>query len=277
MLYGLAVRSWSFTIEEQPETCIGVNLAFSGGTPPYTITFLHVPDVSPGEVGNLSSWASGAAQPFIFHQTYPASAGGVGVPSSVGFTPLVIVGSDATGFGTGGTSQTVVVEAMAPPLLPGCSIYPTNNTAYLSYLQSFSTSITECGDVTAKLNASLPAGVLVDTIVPLGQSYRTVVNVTATNGTISWPVTVTAGTNVSFAFTDPRNLEEAMFVTPLITVQPGNTTCQASGTISAPPTALPTFGPAQSTGAGECEEVGGALLAGIAAAASVAMVGMLGL
>jgi len=93
--------------------------------------------------------------------------------------------------------------------------------------------------LTAAYNGSVDQGLVnVDTIVPLGQSYRTVVNTStsAQRGLLSWPVTISAGTNVSFV---GSNSQQLLFVTPLVTVQSSSKSCGAEGTQSAA-TALPT-------------------------------------
>ncbi|KZO99107.1 hypothetical protein CALVIDRAFT_534644, partial [Calocera viscosa TUFC12733] len=242
--YGLSALAWSFSVERQPETCIGINLGWSGGTPPYTFTFLHPPNVAPSNISNLTSWMTGIALSFGEEQAWPVSSGGIGFGTNYfGFTPMVIVASDATGFGSGGTSEAFIVQPETPPLLPGCSTYPNNTIEYLSYLEAFDTNPTTCGNVTARVNVTALASsmIYVDTIVPLGQSYRTVLNASASNGLLSWPLTVSAGTNVSFVFstTEVPGFDGKQFVTPLMLVQPGNTSCQATGTLSSA-TALPT-------------------------------------
>jgi len=269
---------WPLSIGVRPDDC-AIVYAMSGGTPPYTITFLHTPDLPQNAAANLSLWGSAGAG--ISLDFSGASPSGFTSSPDVMYTPMVVVGSDATGFGTGGTSEAFTVQI---PSYPNCSMQPpTNNTDYLSFVQSFSTNIIECGNVTAQLNASFPGGnpdgMYVDTIVPLGQSYRTFVNTLATNGTVSWPVTVSAGTNILFAFSVALpGTGGPFFVTPLLTVQRGNASCQTTGTISGTLTALPTETQAPSASAGERRSVGRALLAAVATIASVAMVvGLLGL
>ncbi|KZT54954.1 hypothetical protein CALCODRAFT_499138 [Calocera cornea HHB12733] len=164
------------------------------------------------------------------------------------FTPLIVVGSDGTGFGSGGTSQEITVLPEQVPVLPGCPTTPANNATFPSYLKSLGfSSVTACGTATATHNGSLSGTINVDTIVPLGQSFRTTLNASASN-TLSWNLPVGAGTEVFFSFSTPNELLSAssLIITPLMTVQQGNRGCGASGTLSAA-TALPT-GPISTSG-----------------------------
>ncbi|KZO99116.1 hypothetical protein CALVIDRAFT_561520 [Calocera viscosa TUFC12733] len=236
--YALGAHAWSFSIQQQPETCTAVTLSWSGGVPPYTITFLH-PSNALASFDNISSWSDGASA--IYNLDGDGGAG-FGM-SQAGFTPLIIIGSDATGFGSGGTSQVLsVVPSPTVDEIP-CPVM-ASNTSYLTYLQAFTPfyEITQCGTVTATHNGSLAGIVYVDTIVPLGQSFRTVLNASASTE-LSWQLPVSAGTNLAFAFSLPggADYDQSLFITPLMTVQPGNDTCQAEGTLSsAMAMALPT-------------------------------------
>lgn len=270
----LAIRGWGFTAQLS-NACLGVDVSWSGGTPPYTFTLISTPNVTTSNFNNISSWASGVGITYVLDQAYPASTGGANLCITTGDTnPLVVVGSDAAGFGSGGTSEVFSEVSDLPQRTPPSTRNSTrNDTGYLSFLQQFSTNVTACGTVTAQINASftnapsnvngsLAHMVYIDTIVPLGQSYRTSFNTSATNvTTISWPITVSAGTTVAFALgvptTDQNLWDEVQFVTPLVTVQPGNTSCQASGTLSSPPSAMPTS--PQSTSAATRRVLGSSL------------------
>ncbi|KZT54956.1 hypothetical protein CALCODRAFT_499141 [Calocera cornea HHB12733] len=245
--YAVSAHAWSFSIERQPETCIGIIISWSDGVPPWTFTFLHPPAAS-SDMTNLSTWSTGASVTYTEQKAYPASVGGMGMGiSQAEFTPLIVVGSDGTGFGSGGTSQVIEVLPEQAPFLPGCATTPPNNATFPSYLKSFDfSSVTTCGTVTATHNGSLSGTINVDTIVPLGQSFRTTLNASASN-MLTWYLPTTAGTNVSFAFSTPGAVFGAsLVVTPLMTVQQGVGNCGASGTLSSA-TALPSAIPYGST------------------------------
>jgi len=222
-----AARGWSFSVELQTSQCTGVTVDWEGGSPPYYFTFLHTATVSSSNISNPSAWTSGGGLTWdLAHNSTVFLDDGYR-------TPLVIVGSDATGFGSGGTSQ---VSTSLPEGSTDCLNIPSGQSNNVSYLQSMSTEMTACGTVIAQLNpSSSPQVDWVDTIVPLGSSYRTYTNMSTTNGTtLAWPMNVNAGVNVSFAF-HAGDLGYVM-VTPFFEVQPGNTSCQASGTSSSAPT-----------------------------------------
>ncbi|KZO99113.1 hypothetical protein CALVIDRAFT_403123 [Calocera viscosa TUFC12733] len=278
--YGPPAFAWSFSVEIDPEaTCMGVNLGWSGGTPPYTFTFIHPPNVAPSNISDLTSWVTGMAGSAVEQQAHPVSSGGqvFGWGRGWDFAPLVIVASDASGFGSGGTSE--AFTAQPETTLPGCAMDPNNNTTYLTYLEAFDTNFTTCSAVTARVNVTALASsmIYVDTIVPLGQSYRTVLNASASNGLLSWPVTVTAGTNVSFVFSTSNvpGFDDKQFVTPLMMVQPGNTSCQATGTLSsASAIATSTYGVRPNGSPASGGMVGSTLLVLLPAVIAAVVLGM---
>ncbi|KZT54953.1 hypothetical protein CALCODRAFT_499136 [Calocera cornea HHB12733] len=261
-LFAVAAHAWSFTIARQPETCTSVLISWSDGVPPFTFTFLHPPDISSDVATNISDWSTGASEAYTFNQTMPLGADII--ISSIEFRPLIVVGSDSTGFGSGGTSQ--VFDVLS---LPGCALTPARNASDPSLLQSFAfSSVIACGTVTATHNGSLSGPINVDTIVPLGQSHRTTLNASVSN-TLSWSLPVSAGTDVFFAFSKPDDpTGKSLVVTPFMAVSQGNGSCGASGTLSSA-TALPT-GPVGSSALGRSEAPPAVLWAvGIAAFAAL--------
>ncbi|KZT54965.1 hypothetical protein CALCODRAFT_499154 [Calocera cornea HHB12733] len=228
--YAVSAGAWSFTVDGQPQTCGGpLNISWSGGSPPYTFSFLHPPEVSqsrpPTQFWGAFNWVSGVVVNYTFQQAYP---NGFAMDiTNASYTPMVIVGSDSTGFGTGGTSQAFEVLAPPQPLPAGCSVSPQNSTMGVGFLNTIYTNISQCHAMNITLDGydGYNLGYInVDTIVPNGDSYRTVINDSATDGVLIWPLTASVGSNVSFAVS---NSHGPLFITPLVNVTAENASCPA--------------------------------------------------
>ncbi|KZT50195.1 hypothetical protein CALCODRAFT_504972 [Calocera cornea HHB12733] len=202
-----------------------------------------VPAVTPANTSNLASWTDAALSTSAGNYL-PAPVSGSLPINGGAFTPMIIVGSDASGnstpsdrvsgFGTGGTSQIFTVQPHPSPLPPGCSNSPSVLAGPLQYIDSISTSLTECGLATVQFKQGLNvsgAYVFLDTVIPLRQSTRMLLNTSTLAGLRhSWQLPVIAGTVVSFALSSESGL---LFASPLLTVQPGNTSCIPTN-VSAP-------------------------------------------
>ncbi|KZT50194.1 hypothetical protein CALCODRAFT_488893 [Calocera cornea HHB12733] len=136
---------------------------------------------------------------YTFQQAYPG--GIIRDITNASYTPMVIVGSDASGFGTRGTRETFDVLDPSQPLPANCHIYPQNFTTGLEDVTHIYIKISECNTMNVNVSRynTTNAGLInVDTIVPSGDSYRTVINASETDGKLTWPLTAKAGMNVKY-------------------------------------------------------------------------------
>ncbi|KZT54955.1 hypothetical protein CALCODRAFT_499139 [Calocera cornea HHB12733] len=254
VLLAPAASAWSFTLPSTPVQCQTLPITITGGTSPYTFTFLQFPStdgtVSIPSIGsNASSWGVGRSYSTTLDLPNPIGANDSVTESGYMIFPagsrLVVVGSDAGGFGSGGTSGVLVVGGSGTGGCLQASL--ANETAALQAYQYFPTSVSQCELQSAWYSIAIPyqfGRITVDTVVPLGSSYRTFGGNATGNASladwyrnVNWQVDVTAGTEVAFVL--GTEVGGPVLVSQLMTVQAGNFTCEAMGAISTS-IALPT-------------------------------------
>ncbi|KZT54958.1 hypothetical protein CALCODRAFT_499142 [Calocera cornea HHB12733] len=273
LLWAAHALAWSFDVQTYPTQCAPLQLNVTGGTAPYVFTFYRLAGIDTP----FSAWANGS----VWNTTLPSSdvAGEIDdfiLPWTAG-TEMVIVGSDATGFATGGTTPVYSVAASSSNET-GCLIAQSANTTYLSRVPAWSEPPTECGIMEAIFyGVTLPATVSV--IVPGGDSFYTDTGSlqypTPPSGQDGWGVehtwwmNLTEGTNVVFQVSDANG---PIFTSALVSVAAGNDTCL--------PGYVPPSSPSGSSGSSGKSKTGaiaGGIIGGLAAAALAAVVVLFGL
>ncbi|EJU01464.1 hypothetical protein DACRYDRAFT_22593 [Dacryopinax primogenitus] len=232
LLLGCAAPAlgWSWEADTYPTQCapLEINIT-SPGVPPYDFTFyrlagydLPFPQWGNGSVWNFTLPLSDVPGQVLADYILPWAAG----------SPLLIVGSDATGFASGGTSQVFTI-AQSTGNETSCLFGQENNTTYLTTVPAWTEPVTQCGNMTIVLdNVALP--VTIEVLVPGGDSFVTSTGnlqyPTTSPGNEGWAVmhtwmmNLTQGTNVAFQVSDANG---PIFTSALVSVQNGNDTCLA--------------------------------------------------
>jgi len=296
-------RGWSFELSADPTECDPLSISFSGGVPPYQFTFLRLASLNAtlpfGDWGNgtaISVNTTNSPLPF----TLPWEAG----------DNVMIVGSDASGFGTGGTSAPLQILP-TPSGDPNSCTPDSANSDFLKEVVQFSGSVSQCGLMTAVFtNVTNPVSVAVAVAGGVaGESFRgdtsSLGNSTQPEGEgilLAWYMTVSAGDQITFYASDANG---PIFVSPLMTVAAGSTGClditvsssdafptatestaQGAATSETTAAAVPTSGSSGDTSSGSASSsssgpnigaiVGGVLggIAGIIAIVALVMLGM---
>ncbi|KZO99104.1 hypothetical protein CALVIDRAFT_403072 [Calocera viscosa TUFC12733] len=235
----LAARGWNFTISRYPTQCASLTLSWSGGVAPHTFTFLSLAGIGT----NFSDWASGGRVDIIPDQE-GAVVNDFGLPFAAG-APMVVVGSDAEGWSSGGTSDVYTVQ----PSETGDSSCLTdyNSDAYLELVPFWGPDPPqECAMMTSVFyQVSLPVEIQV--IIPGGESFVVVSpEVNSTNNTdgfdpptmysLYWQMAVPEQTDIAYLVSDA---DGQLFVSGLSTVGAGNSSCLDDGmfTVTAAPAA----------------------------------------
>jgi len=259
-LYLSGALSFSVTVGSAPTQCGSLNITWTGGQAPFKIMVTPAFDV-PMTVDVPSSAFTnnkGVYQisPFPFYNQ----------------TRFVVTMSDATGFGTGGTSNLFTVGL--PVGSASCGIYsPT-----LAYTFSLPSSLQQCSPYafTQYDGAALP--VTVTGLIPSGNSFTVQSPSSGTN--FSWTADVATGTTIIFTMTDAQgrsggssdtmNVAASNVNNCLNSASPSSTTNQSPSSTS--PVTSPTSSNTSSTGVATSTIVGAAVGAGIGVAAIASLV-----
>ncbi|KZT54492.1 hypothetical protein CALCODRAFT_499837 [Calocera cornea HHB12733] len=270
----LPTLAWNFTLSRYPTECGSLTLSWTGGTAPHTFSFLALAGLNT----SFPEWTSGGRVDISPDQSGTVVEDFI-LPFAAG-TPLVVVGSDADGFASGGTSDVYTVE----PSDTGDSscVNTYDNEAYLELVPFWGADPPEeCATmVSVFYNVQLP--VVIDVVIPGGESF-VVVSPPLTNGTnntdgfnpptvytLYWDMVVPEGIDVAYIVQDA---EGQLFVSGLTTVGAGNTTCTQDGAYTV------TDAPAAGAVATSTSEDGvnvGAIAGGVAGGVggSIALIGL---
>ncbi|KZO99106.1 hypothetical protein CALVIDRAFT_534642 [Calocera viscosa TUFC12733] len=220
---GLPVaHSWNFTIDTPPSECEPFSLSFAGGEAPYQFTFLRLPSLNSSV--SVDGWGAGHA--LVMNET--ASPASITLPWAAG-DPFVLIGSDATGFGTGGTTPVLGMAASQLPADSGenCLEDSTNNT-YVDHIVAWNGGAVQCGLMSMVLTG-VQSPLSLAVVIPGGPSTRyddpNPSNTSTPEGMgilIAWYLTVPAGDDVFFFAEDGNG---PLFVSTLMTVGAGSGTC----------------------------------------------------
>jgi len=224
VLFGLpSTWGWKFSLSTTPAQCTPFSISFSGGVPPYQFTILRLASLD----GSLpmDQWGNGSAIVMNFTAS-PAEWGDLPWRAD---DPIVVVGSDATGFGTGGTSDVLTIGDNPASDSDSC-IQESTNSSYVDNVISWNGAVAQCGVMSAVFTG-VQNPVSVAVVVPGGvdgESYVNdtsalgAVNVSATGIELAWYMTVSAGDQAAFFAFDSNG---PLFVSTLFTVQPGPLAC----------------------------------------------------
>ncbi|KZT54488.1 hypothetical protein CALCODRAFT_499830 [Calocera cornea HHB12733] len=254
------VHSWTFAHSPAvPRQCTPITITPSGGSPPYQFSILrvagNVPDLPVAQWGNGSAIVANTTSTYT--TTLPWAQQDI----------IVIIGSDSTGFASGGTTAILPVQPSSNN--DASCLAETTNTTFNSHIVSWEGSTAMCGQMNAVINnVANPYSVAI--VVPGGQTYKEVSSSQASSqaGTsLSWTITVPQFDPVVFFAADQNG---PLFVSPLIWVDSSdNGSCLAglpAATETNPPIEISTSGSAPSetsapldistSGGGATESVG---------------------
>ncbi|KZT50192.1 hypothetical protein CALCODRAFT_488891 [Calocera cornea HHB12733] len=222
---------WSFTLENYPTQCTALTWSWSGGTAPHSFSLIALSGIN----ASFSSWTTGTVAEIAADQ-----ACGTDDTCSIEFqwpagTPVVIVGSDAEGFGTGGTSDVYTVQ---PSSVDSC-VSSTTNSSYYATVPAWSDPPAQCMQMLSGFHGiAWPPEIKV--IIPGGESSvveSPQIQDNTTAALLFWNMTVPAGTNVAYVVEDANG---PLFVSSLRTVGAGSSACIQGGAYSS--TAAPAAG-----------------------------------
>ncbi|KAF7983427.1 hypothetical protein HWV62_21675 [Athelia sp. TMB] len=247
LLWALRAHAYSFSITNTPQQCQNLTLSItgSGGTPPYTALVLPYgasPLPNNTEVRRIQDETfDGTSASFLL--AYPSNS------------QFVVVVSDATGFGTGGTSTAAQVQT-------GSSDSSCYGTTQVAPVLPFSTvpenQLVQCSPIRIWWTASEAQGTpQFYGIIPGGESFHipepALTTVTAEGTGFNWSVPVRAGTTVILTGGDNRGIGVSGSITQ--NVQEGisgtdNSCLNATSPSSTPGTPAGGMYPTGSNGAG---------------------------
>ncbi|KZT50193.1 hypothetical protein CALCODRAFT_522078 [Calocera cornea HHB12733] len=210
-------HSWTLSLPSPPAACEPFQLTFSGGVAPYQFTFLRLP--SQNASLPLDQWGAGHAI-IVNETTSPAS---VTLPWAAN-DPFVVIGSDATGFATGGTTPVMNMQSsdLAADSNASCLQDSTNNT-YVQHVQSLTTGGMQMCERMSGVFTDVKSPVSVSLVVPDGSSmrYSSASVSQATTVDFSWYLTVPADNHMFFFVEDGNG---PLFVSTLYSVVTGAST-----------------------------------------------------
>ncbi|EJU01461.1 hypothetical protein DACRYDRAFT_22591 [Dacryopinax primogenitus] len=163
-----------------------------------------------------------------------------------------MVGSDSTGFASGGTSDVYIVQPS--PSNDNSCVQSSTNSSYLVTVPQWTDPPIQCGQMLSAFQ-SIQWPPQIKVIIPGGESSvveSPQVNSTDTTAALLfWNMTVPAGTNVVYVVEDANG---PLFVSGLRTVQAGSSACIQDGAYSStagpPAGALSTIPPSSLSSSG---------------------------
>ncbi|KAH7913021.1 hypothetical protein BJ138DRAFT_1003301 [Hygrophoropsis aurantiaca] len=183
---GLISLAHAFSVTvSQPTQCDDLTVSWTGGQPPFEILLTPVYNYPMNKTVPSSSFSNNQGSYTIPQLPFPSK------------TKFLLTMSDATGFGTGGTSDVLTV---------GDSVGNVNcNTTAVSVAFTFdlNTALQQCQPFTFSgyNNAVQPVTITASGLIPLGDSF--VVYPPVNQGaSYSWKADVAAGTSILFLMSD---------------------------------------------------------------------------
>ncbi|KIM21495.1 hypothetical protein M408DRAFT_18387 [Serendipita vermifera MAFF 305830] len=180
-------NAFTFRFSSEPSQCGATSIVWQGGTPPYKVLLVPVDFMPQGtETRVIFDRTVTSGNELGFNFPFPANS------------RFVAVMSDATGFGTGGTSPILTVASSN-----SSSCLPTTPSAPQFYLYLSPTTPTQCSPVTISWDRPRNPPVTVYGIIPQGQSFDLHASSRANGGSsFDWAVNVRSGTPLFFVAGD---------------------------------------------------------------------------
>ncbi|KAI9573021.1 hypothetical protein HD554DRAFT_2064753 [Boletus coccyginus] len=181
-LYFSVASPFSVSVGSPPTQCGSLNVTWTGGRAPFQITLIPVFGIPenksvPSTAFN-NNQGSYQISPISFTQG----------------TKLLITMSDATGFGTGGTSELLTVGAPV-----GSSSCNTTSPS-LAYSFSLPSSLQQCSPYVFNGYDGATLPVTITGVIPGGNVFL----LHATEASFTWVANVAAGTTIVFTMTDAQ-------------------------------------------------------------------------
>ncbi|KZT56415.1 hypothetical protein CALCODRAFT_497455 [Calocera cornea HHB12733] len=224
------VHAFTFTINEAPVQCGQLTLNWTGGVAPYEVTLLPLNGINT----TTAVWTDSLIDTNITTTswTYP-----VKFPAGLNFT---LVMSDATGFGTGGTSQIYTVANSSDSSCLPAALHPLQ---FFFELEN-NTRIVQCDQINFQISGAVALPVTLRGIVPGGESWQYVTPSFLTSNNwpagwsekqMNWTLQLIQGTQVAFMLGDQTGPGSGG-TTQLLTVSAGSSdSCLSQGYFSTTP------------------------------------------
>lgn len=260
----LLVRAqFNFTLSSYPTQCGSLTLSWEGGNAPHTFTFLSLAGIET----NYTQWTSGGRWDFTPDQDGQLESEVI-LPFAEG-APMVVIGSDASGWATGGTSALYTVQA-SPTEDTSC-VVTYDSTEYLTLVPGWSDPPQQC-EVMESIFYEVSLPVEIQVVIPGGDSF---VIVSPANNTINstdefntvemyqlyWGMPVTEQTEIAYLVSDA---DGDLFISGLLTIGSGSEACLQNGTYGYTP--APYAGPVATSAATSSSSSGpnvGAIVGGV--------------
>ncbi|KZO97872.1 hypothetical protein CALVIDRAFT_535970 [Calocera viscosa TUFC12733] len=229
------VHAFTFTINEAPTQCGQLTLNWTGGIAPYEVTLLTLNGINT----TTAIWTDSVIDTNITTDSWTTT---VKFPAGLNFT---LVLSDATGFGTGGTSQIYTVANSTDSSCLPATLIPLQ---FFFELEN-NTRIVQCDQINFQISGAVALPVTLRGIVPGGESWQYVTPAFLTSNNwppgwnakqMNWTLQLSQGTQVAFMLGDQTGPGSGG-VTQLLTVSAGSSSsCLSDGYFSS--TAAPAAG-----------------------------------
>ncbi|CAE6533378.1 unnamed protein product [Rhizoctonia solani] len=255
-----AAQAFNFTFLTIPAQCEELSLSISGGVAPYRLLIIPIGQLlTPPEIRTIVDRnITGTTDSFIFN--YPAAS------------RFVAIMSDATGFGTGGTSAIVAVGGTGTK----SDCLQSSASAPQFYLYLDPPQLTQCGSANISWGpgpGGQPVGrVSLYNIVIGGQSSA--FNIASGATEVDWTVNIRTNTTIMFVAGDSRGPGTGGS-TELLTIGSGSSSCIDSSSPSStqqPPAggintaggSTPTSTPSSGGGSSNIGAIVGGVIGGVA-------------
>jgi len=200
----LPANAFSFDFNSSPTQCANATVEWTGGQAPYRLLLVPTGALHP-EVRVIGDYTIPDGTSFSFVMTYP------------GNSTFVAVMSDATGFGTGGTTPVLTVETAS-----SASCIKKAQVAPEFFIFTNPSVPSQCSPMEISYNSGAQPPVDIFAVVPGGQSSL-VASGAPPNKTLEWTPTWAVETHVILVAGDRHGAGKGGS-TDILTVSAGNST-----------------------------------------------------
>ncbi|KAG8779311.1 hypothetical protein FRC15_010259, partial [Serendipita sp. 397] len=181
------IYGFTFRFTTPPTQCESLKAIWEGGTPPYKLLLVPVDFMPEGtETRIIFERTISTGNELTFTFPFPAR------------TRFAAIMSDATGFGTGGTSPLINIRSSN-----SSSCLPTSPSKPNFYFYLSPSTLTQCSPVHISWDSSPSSPVTVYGVIPQGQSFNLNADSRASGGRgFDWTVNVRSGTQMFFVVGD---------------------------------------------------------------------------